>query len=202
MALLPRRDLVDDTDRAEDELTRVIGPGLAFFALCALFILWRSFTGQNWVPLLDSANLAMHEAGHPLFGMLSERLAVYGGTLMQLVFPLATTIHFLRRRETLSTAFCALWLAQNLLNIGRYMADARAMELPLVGGLDPEESHDWRIILMRWGLLQQDTLLAGVLRGGAALAIVGLVAWVALRWWRDRLTDPLAGSRTDPFPRD
>jgi hypothetical protein len=32
---------------------------------------------SGWVPLLDSANLALHEAGHPLVGLLSSRLEVY-----------------------------------------------------------------------------------------------------------------------------
>ena len=154
--------------------------------MCALFILWRANTGEGWVPVLDSANLAFHEAGHPLFGLLADRLAVYGGTLMQLVFPTATAIHFWRRQETLSFAFCALWLAQNCMNIARYMADARAMELPLVGGLDPEDSHDWRLILTRWNVLRFDTVLAGSLRALAVMAVVALAVWLVFRWREDR----------------
>ena len=45
------------------------------------FILWmllQASTGDHWVPILDSANLAFHEAGHPLIGMFSARLMVYG----------------------------------------------------------------------------------------------------------------------------
>ena len=58
-------------------------PGAATVA----FILWmlaEATFGNRWVPILDSANLAFHEAGHPLVGILSSRLAVYGGTLFQL----------------------------------------------------------------------------------------------------------------------
>ncbi len=176
----------DPIDRRDDGWTTVLGTGLAFWAVCAAWILYRAQTGQQWVPIIDSANLAFHEFGHPFFGLFSDRLAVYGGTLAQLAFPLATTVHFVRRRETLSTAFCALWLAQNLMNIARYMADARALELPLVGGLDPEESHDWRLIFLRWGLLRWDTTLAAGLRVMAVAGVVGLGLWLARRWRDDR----------------
>lgn len=181
-----RADAFETLDRRDDGFTTVIGAGLAFWSVCAVAVLIAANTGQQWVPIIDSANLAFHEFGHPFFGLFSDRLAVYGGTLAQLAFPVATTVHFLRRRETLSTAFCALWLAQNLMNVARYMADARAMELPLVGGLDPEDSHDWRLILMRWGLLQWDTTLAAGLRFAAVASVVGLGVWLARRWRDDR----------------
>ena len=59
------------------------------------------------------------------------------------------------------------------------MADARAHQLPLVGGLDPEEFHDWTEILTRWGLLNQDTALAFLVRVSALV----LMAWVLKRAW-------------------
>ena len=62
-------------------------------------------------------------------------------------------------------------------NVGIYMADARAKILPLVGGLDPDDSHDWAEILWRWGLLKYDTAMGKMLM---------LAAWVLLIWamWR------------------
>ena len=60
------------------------------------------------------------------------------------------------------------------------MADARAHELPLVGGLDPDVFHDWTEILSRWGLLNQDTALAFLVRIGAVV----LMVWVVLRVWQ------------------
>ena len=59
------------------------------------------------------------------------------------------------------------------------MADARAHRLPLVGGLDPEYFHDWTEILNRWGLLNQDTALAWLVRLGA----VALMAWTVKQAW-------------------
>jgi hypothetical protein len=145
---------------------------LAAFAGLLLFL----HAGSGWVPILDSANLAFHEAGHPLFGLVSSRLMVYGGTLMQLLLPLAAAWQLHRQRQIGGSHLCLIWFAENLLNVARYMADARRQELPLVGGGD----HDWTFILGSWGLLSADTTLALWLR----VLAVGLMAWVVWRDWR------------------
>ena len=139
--------------------------------LAGLLLLGHALWG--WIPLLDSANLAFHEAGHPIFGLLSARLSVYGGTLMQLLIPAACAWEFYRREQQYGFYVGLLWLAENGLNIARYVADARAHQLPLVGGLDPEDFHDWTEILSRWGLLNHDITLAVLIRVGA----VALRAW-------------------------
>lgn len=147
---------------------------LALTAVAALFLLCHAQWG--WVPILDSANLAFHEAGHPLFGLLVPGLMVYGGTLMQLLMPAAAAWQLRRQGKVGGYHLCLLWLAENLLNVARYMADARRQELPLVGGGD----HDWGFILGQWGLLHCDTTLALWLR----LFAVGLMIWVLWRDWR------------------
>lgn len=133
----------------------------------------------GWIPILDSANLAFHEAGHPLFGLLSERLMVYGGTLMQLLIPAACAWEFYRRQQLSGFYISLLWIAENLLNISHYIADARAHQLPLVGGVDPELFHDWTEILSRWGLLNQDATLAWLMRLGA----MALMFWTVKQAW-------------------
>ena len=137
-------------------------------------------SAQGWVPLLDDANLALHEAGHPLVGLFSNRLMVYGGTLFQLLFPALTIVHFRREQDAVGAAAGTIWLGENLLNIARYMADARAQVLPLVGGGE----HDWTEIFTRWGLLAKDIKIAGLCRG-----IGGMVISAALYWlWRRHQT--------------
>ena len=145
-------------------------PALVGVFLAALVCLWfHGFSALGWVPILDSANLALHEAGHPLVGWFSERLGVYGGTLFQLLFPALAMAHFWRTGHPVGLALTTVWLGENLLQIARYMADARAQLLPLVGGGE----HDWAEILSRWGLLHRDTLLAGLVRlAGCALMLV------------------------------
>jgi hypothetical protein len=77
--------------------------------------------------------------------------------------------------------FCLIWFTENLLKVARYMADAnaKALTLPLVGGLDPEEFHDWTRILGHWGLLSWGTRVANCLR----LLAFGLMAWTLWRSW-------------------
>ena len=157
-------------------------PALAGCAVVVLIIVWLSNTGERWVWILDSANLAFHEAGHPLFGLFSSRLMVYGGTLGQLVFPIAATVSFWARREAVSFALAAVWIGENLWNISRYMADARAQELPLVGGGE----HDWTEIFARWGALQQDTAIAGFVRLIGWIGVAVAFGWLLHRWWADR----------------
>jgi len=157
--------------------------GVLAFALAAL---WFGHWGERWFPLLDGANLLFHEFGHPLFGLVSVRLAVYGGTLAQFIFPLAAALEFRRRRAACSFAVCFVWLFQNLFGIARYIADARAKALPLVRGRDPEDAHDWAEILSRWGWLQADTRLAGLVTAIGWVGILACLAWLARRWVIDR----------------
>ncbi|SRR5581483_1401078 len=166
---------------AEQEWRPPSAGGVAVFCLAFAAIAWFAHTGGRWVPLLDSANLAFHEAGHPIFGLFSERLTVYGGTLGQLVFPLVAAGAFWWRREAASFAFSLGWVAENLWNIARYMADARAHLLPLVGSGE----HDWTEIFLRWNALESDTSIAGSTRLLGWLLLLGAAAWLVHRWRAD-----------------
>jgi hypothetical protein len=147
-----------------------------------LVIAWLSHTGQRWVWFLDGANLLFHEAGHPIFGLLWAPLMVYGGTLMQLILPAVVCASFWARRAPASFAVAGIWLSQNLWNIARYMADARAQELPLVGSGE----HDWAIIFADWGALHADTTVAAVTRVIGWIGALAAVGWLTLRWRDDR----------------
>ncbi len=146
--------------------------GLGLFAALLLV--------TDFVPVLDHFNLAMHEAGHLIFAILGATASLYGGTLMQFVFPLASAAHFHRRGQPLAMAATIAWGLQNLQYVALYLGDARARVLPLVGGGD----HDWHRILSRWGLLAWDTRLATLLE---LLSWIGLVA---LAWWVARAGQP------------
>lgn len=172
----PRRR-PDTIDFGEEE--GVSGGGVIAVAAFALICLgFHAFSEQGWVPILDSANLAIHEAGHPLVGILSQRATVYGGTLFQLAFPLAVALHFRRAGNAVGAAAAWVWLAENLLNVARYMADARAQELPLVGNGD----HDWAEIFWRWGVLHLDGRIAWITRVMAAALIAWALATLYRRW--------------------
>jgi hypothetical protein len=170
-------DFSRQNDEDNDGWMPVTNSGVACYFLAALLILWLANSDPYWVYLLDSANLAFHEAGHPLFSLLSERLTVYGGTLGQLMFPLAAGISFYRQRATTSVAFAVLWLGENFFNIAVYMADARSQILPLVGNGE----HDWTEIFSRWGVLNWDTNIAGMIRLVGWLLVIAVGLWL---WYR------------------
>jgi len=152
----------------------ILGLGLFFL------VLFRCEPG--FVFLLDHANLLFHEAGHPIIGLVSARLEPYGGTIGQLAFPLVLAIGCWRKREPLALAVSSIWFFENWFNIARYMADARVMELPLVGGGD----HDWNTILIRWNLLAYDTRIAAAVKLIAWVGIAVTIGWVLWRAWQDR----------------
>jgi hypothetical protein len=127
---------------------------------------------------LDSLDLAVHETGHLVFAIGGETLHILGGTLFQLVIPAAFMIALWRRGDRHGATIPLWWMAQNCWNISVYIRDARAQELPLVGGGE----HDWAILLTQFGWLERDQLLGGVVYlAGAGLYAVAIVAgWVFL----------------------
>lgn len=157
---------------------KLAGFGLGLAAFLGLLLACQS----GFVFGLDHANLLFHEAGHPIIGLFSTRLEPYGGTIGQLVFPVALAVSFWRKGNALALASSVIWFFENWLNIARYMADARALELPLVGGGD----HDWNTIFTRWNVLQYDLDIAGTVRFLGWLGMAAAVLWVVWRWWRDR----------------
>jgi hypothetical protein len=152
--------------------------GVAAFAG---LIVWLLLAGDpGWTPILDSANLAFHEAGHMGYGVFGETMALYGGILGQLSFPLIVMIVFFWRRQAHGVAVGGVWFAQNLFNIARYMADARARELPLVGGGE----HDFEHIFLRWGVLRRDLEIADHTRTLGWIGLIAALAWLAWRYRR------------------
>ena len=151
--------------REWEPITRASLIGFAVGVGVFLLLILRSEPG--FVFLLDHANLLFHEAGHPVVGLFSSRLEPYGGTIGQLVFPCVLAVSFWRQGHTSGFAAAWLWFFENWFNIACYMADARKLELPLVGGGD----HDWNTIFTRWDLLQYDTRIAVAVR---------LVGWIGI----------------------
>jgi len=134
----------------------------------------------NFLHLID---LVFHEAGHVIFGFFGRFIAVLGGSLNQVLIPAICTGVFLARRQYGSAAVTLFWTGQNLADVAVYVADGRAMALPLLAdGL----IHDWNFILGSLGLLYRAELLGrltfglGALTMLAALALLGWDAWTRM----------------------
>ena len=124
---------------------------------------------------LDGVNLALHEGGHLVFAFFGQTLHVLGGTLVQLFFPAACLFHFAQRGERFEASLMALWLAESAMYTARYLGDARAQQLPLVGG----HIHDFHWLLSHVGLLEWCEQISRVLHGGASLLALGALSFAA-----------------------
>lgn len=132
--------------------------------------------------VLHLPDLVFHEAGHVVFGLFGRFMTVLGGSLFQVLVPIICAIALLRQRQAYGAAVCAWWAGQNLVDVAPYIADARALQLVLLGGHTGAEveGHDWEFILTQLGWLHLDrTLGLAAFRIGIAIMIAAIV-WGAV----------------------
>lgn len=146
--------------------------------------------GKSFLHLI---NLPFHEAGHVLFRPFGAFVTSLGGTLGQLLMPLICFgVLLLRTRDPFGAAVALWWFGENFLDIAPYINDARAGQLPLIGGnlghLAPYGFHDWEYLLTETGLLQMDHALAQSSRVLGALIMLLAIGWGgALLYWQTRV---------------
>ena len=160
-------ELPDATDRWIGRAGKLVVIGLMSF-----FFFYMVIKRSSWC-FLDYVNLPFHESGHILFGPFGETIQFLGGTVGQLMWPLILIIYFMIRKERLSASFCLFWFGENFLNISKYVADARSMGLPLVGG----GIHDWNFLLGKWDLLQYDHAIANAIFIIGVVLMTGSIGW-------------------------
>jgi len=153
-------------------------------------LLARSQLTHGWLAaIVDGFDLVVHEAGHPIAGLLGLRFITFlGGTLAQLALPVAAAVVFARTRQPASLAAALVWIGVNLVNVGTYAADAEARALPLLGA--GPEGHDWWNMLGMLGVREHAPAIGGLVRAvGWALEALA-PAWVTAAWLRSRLEAP------------
>jgi hypothetical protein len=162
------------------------GGAVAALLIGVALLLRSQLTRGFLAAALDGADLLFHEAGHPLFSIFGWRfLAILGGTLGQLAFPLAAAVIFARRRETVSFAVAMTWVGFNLVNIGTYAGDGEARLLPLVGA--DRDGHDWWNMLGALGIRGSAPGIGRFIRfWGWTLEAVA-PTWAAAAWLLSRL---------------
>jgi len=129
-------------------------------------------------------DLVVHEAGHPIFGLLGSRFLMFlGGALGQLTPPLVAALVFLRRRQPGAFAAMVVWIGVNLVDIGTYAADGEARLLPLLA-VDAD-SHDWWNMLGMLGLRHQAPAIGRVIQTVGWTVQAAGPLWLLTRWmWR------------------
>ena len=154
-------------------------------ALLALLAWWTA----RFVPhpldagrIIDSflhlINLPFHEAGHMIFSPLGEFMTILGGSLFQIIIPVVCAVAFARQQDWFSTSVCLWWAGENLVDLGPYIADARALQMPLIGGQTGAEvyGHDWEAILERLGWLHLDHAIGIGAHIAGSVVMVGSLA--------------------------
>jgi hypothetical protein len=160
--------------------------GVAAWLVFYIGFLIYAFSKHGDFLVIDLANLVVHEGGHMLFGWFGPTLGLWGGTILQWLVPLLLATYFFSLRQTTAFAFCSFFFFENWLYTATYMADARAMILPLVTAGDSDYiEHDWHTIFTGLGVLQYDTKIAAVVSFLGWLGMLGTVAWLAHRCLKD-----------------
>jgi hypothetical protein len=129
---------------------------------------------------LHLPNLVFHEAGHMIFMPFGRFLTVLGGSLFQVLVPVICAGAFLRQHgNRFAAAVCTWWAGQNLVDVAPYIADARALQLPLLGGATGAEveGHDWEYLLTTLGWLHRDLTLGRGTHLAGTILMVAALAW-------------------------
>jgi hypothetical protein len=176
-------------DRPWKPLSRVEA---AVWLLFYIGFLGYAFSAHGGFLFIDSANLVVHEGGHNLFAWFGRTLCLWGGTILQWLVPFLLAAYFYSQRQATAYVFCLFFFFENWLYTATYMADARAMELPLVTTGDPEfAEHDFHAIFSSLGVLDYDTKIAMVVRLVGWCGMLGCVVWLV---WRGLVRSPRRSS--------
>jgi len=163
-----------------------------FLGLLLLYVVWLVFGYQYH--FLDGVNLLLHEGGHFFFGLLGQTMHFLGGTLGQLAFPAMFIVYFWRKRQRFEAYVVGIWLCESFMYTAEYMADARVMRLPLVGG----HIHDWNWLLVRWGMLRQAEALGQALHVIASLGAIAFLIMSARELKRTPRREPTETHSANP----
>ena len=146
-----------------------------------------NYTGESFLHLI---NLPFHEAGHLIFIPFGRFMTILGGSLGQILMPVACLVTFLvKTRDPFGGSVALWWTAENFMDVAPYINDARAMDLILLGGFTGKEvdAHDWNNLLTMLGWLEYDHRLAHFAYGlGTVLMVVSWLwgAWLLRRQYQ------------------
>ncbi len=133
--------------------------------------------GRSWFHNVD---LVFHEAGHVLFMPFGRYVSILGGSLFQILVPLLLMFAFLiKNKDGFAASICLWWVGQSTMDLAPYIADARALRLPLLGGgtgADSPGFHDWQNLLRPLGWLQYDVRIASIFDlVGSGVILIALI---------------------------
>jgi len=130
--------------------------------------------------------LPVHEAGHVLFIPFGRFMTVLGGSLAQVLMPLALMGAFVyglggSRRDNFAASLMLWWAAVSIIDLAPYIWDAFDPKMMLLDGKTGAESdgHDWQNILGDLGLIKRAHLIAGIAHKLGLIVMLLAYAWGA-----------------------
>jgi hypothetical protein len=91
-------------------------------------------------------------------------------------------VFLLKERNTFGAAVGLWWTGQNFMDVAPYINDARAGQIPLLGGgngTDRPGMHDWHNLLSGSGMLEYDHAIAAFVNGTGILLMLLSLLWGA-----------------------
>jgi hypothetical protein len=163
----------------------VIGRGvfLLLVSLSTTTLASRAVSVEGTSSFMNLPNLVFHEAGHILFLPLGRFMTVLGGSLTQVLVPLACAGAFLwQTRDAFGAAIAIWWAGQSLTDVATYVNDARDLQLVLLGGKTGAEveGHDWEYLLNAMGVSHLDHAIALVVQTIGTLTMIFALVWAAI----------------------
>jgi len=152
-------------------------------AVWGVFLMTRDVSdGEVFQSFMHNILLPIHEAGHVLFMPFGEFLTIAGGSLFQVLLPLAIGMAFLRKnRDPFGAAVCLWWAGMSFIDLAPYIYDALQPQLMLLGGHTGEDGpHDWIYLFETLGGLQHAQAWGRFVRMVGALLALGALGWAGL----------------------
>ena len=161
-------------------------PWVSSLALLPIMIYYSLNQGQ--FTFIDYVNLLMHEGGHGIFKIFGKFIYTLGGTLAQILIPGMFVVYYGNNRKKVMTQIFLIWLGENLMNISVYAADARAQQLPLLGG--NRVYHDWTYLLTQTNLLEYDKTVGQIFYWlGVVMFLVAFLMPLFLKQYKEAKID-------------
>ncbi len=139
--------------------------------------------------LLHSAMVPFHEFGHLLFRPFGEFTMLAGGSLAQILMPLAFLALFsFKNRDNLAASLMLWWCGTQWIDLAPYAWDAKTPQhILLTGRTGDTGAHDYIDLLGDLGLLNRAHGVARVMHEFGLLLMLAAWAWGAYILWRQFL---------------
>lgn len=120
--------------------------------------------------ILHAIVLPIHETGHIVFAAFGEYMGFAGGSIFQIIFPVAFIWHFWRRGDRHAATVPLWFVGIAAIDLVPYVKDAHSGDLELIGG-----EHDWSYLLSEIGKVHLDQQIGDGFKVFGTLVILAAV---------------------------